>query len=67
MHLNKIAISLLTGLPKDPSQIIAGMLGLVEHHMVALVFRVELIRDCMLIDELLKIDRPELYECANTG
>lgn len=65
MHLNKIAISLLTGLPKDPSQIIAGMLGLVEHHMVALVFQVELIRDSMLIDELLKIDRPELYECAN--
>ena len=64
MHLNKTAISLLTGLPKDPSQIIAGMLGRVEHYMVALVFQVELIQDSKLIDELLKIDRPQLYECA---
>lgn len=63
--LNRTAISLITGLPKDPSQVIAGMLGPASHVMVANIFNYTVIRTNELVDDLLAIDRMELYNVAS--
>lgn len=62
MHINKTAISLLTKLPKDPSQVIANMLSPSAHYMVARMFRQILCITQELMIDLLQHDDVTLYD-----